>query len=309
MIEAVDLTKRYGEQLAVDGLGFEVKPGTVTGFLGPNGAGKSTTMRLVLGLDAPTKGQATVNGRTMAGHKTPMTEIGALLEAHAVHPKRSARNHLLALAATNGIGKRRVVEVIELVGLEEVAGRKVGGYSMGMRQRLGIASALLGDPATIMLDEPVNGLDPEGMVWIRGLLRGLADEGRTVFVSSHLISELSMIAEHFIIIGKGHLIADVSGPELEALAAERSVRVRTPEPTRLRDALVGDGVTVTVSSDQVLDVAGQDSHQIGIAAHAAGIVLYELTPQQSSLEEIFMELTRDTVEFKPHDLHRGDAAR
>lgn len=309
MIETFDLKKRYGETTAVDGLAFVVRPGIVTGFLGPNGAGKSTTMRLILGLDAPTEGRAMVNGHPAAELEAPMTEIGALLEAHAVHPKRSARNHLRALAATTGIGNRRVAEVIELVGLEEVAKHAVGGFSLGMRQRLGIASALLGDPETIMLDEPVNGLDPEGMVWIRRLLRGLADEGRTVFVSSHLINELSMIADHYIIIGKGRLIADLSAEELKQSAVESNVRVRTPASAELRAAIVADGVTVTTGSEQqVLTISGLSAEQIGSIAHAAGIVLYELTPNRSTLEDVFMDLTRDAVEFRSHDSSTGEAA-
>ena len=309
MIETFELRKRYGETTAVDGLEFVVRPGLVTGFLGPNGAGKSTTMRLILGLDAPTEGRALVNGLLAAELEAPMSEIGALLEAHAVHPKRSARNHLRALAATTGIGDRRVAEVIELVGLEEVARQAVGGFSLGMRQRLGIASALLGDPETIMLDEPVNGLDPEGMVWIRRLLRGLADEGRTVFVSSHLINELSMIADHYIIIGRGRLIADVSAEELKQSAVESNVLVRTPAAAELRDAIVADGVTVTSGSEQgLLTISGLSAEQIGSIAHRVGIVLYELTPNRSTLEDVFMDLTRDAVEFRSHDSSTGEAA-
>jgi ABC-2 type transport system ATP-binding protein len=250
-----------------------------------------------------------VNGRPAAELEAPMSEIGALLEAHAVHPKRSARNHLRALAATTGIGDRRVAEVIELVGLEEVAKQAVGGFSLGMRQRLGIASALLGDPETIMLDEPVNGLDPEGMVWIRRLLRGLADEGRTVFVSSHLINELSMIADHYIIIGRGRMIADLSADELKQSAVESNVRVRTPAAADLRAAMVADGVTVTSDSEQqVLTISGLSAEKMGSIAHAAGIVLYELTPNRSTLEDVFMDLTRDAVEFRSHDSSTGEAA-
>lgn len=306
MIEVVDLTKRYGLKTAVDGLSFTARPGIVTGFLGPNGAGKSTTMRVILGLDGPTAGHATINGRPLAAHRAPLAEIGALLDARAVHPRRSARNHLLALAATTGIPVRRVDEVMGLVGLAEVADRPAGGFSLGMAQRLGIASALLGDPETVMLDEPVNGLDPEGVLWIRSLLKGLAAEGRTVFVSSHLMSEMALTAEHFVIIGKGRLIADVSAVQLEAMTAGQSVRVRTPDGDRLREALAGDGVHVTNDRD-VFTVIGLSSEEIGRLTHASGIVLYELTPQQASLEETFLELTQDAVEYHSH-LTAGEAA-
>ncbi len=299
MIQVEHLTKRYGHQTAVDGLSFTVRPGIVTGFLGPNGAGKSTTMRMILGLDAPTSGRATVNGRPLTEHDAPLTEIGALLEAKAVHPKRSARNHLRALAATTGIPDRRVDEVIDMVGLEAVAGRPAGGFSLGMGQRLGIASALLGDPETIMLDEPVNGLDPEGIQWIRGLLKGLADEGRTVFVSSHLMSEMAMTAEHFVIIGGGKLIADVPAADLEATAAVDSVIVRSPDSTRLREVVIGAGGTVDVEAGATdrFSVTGLGAERIGALAASDGLVLHELTPQQASLEEIFMDLTRDAVEY------------
>ncbi len=299
MIQVEHLTKRYGHQTAVDGLSFTVRPGIVTGFLGPNGAGKSTTMRMILGLDSPTSGRATVNGRPIAEHDAPLTEIGALLEAKAVHPKRSARNHLQALAATTGIPERRVDEVIAMVGLEAVAGRPAGGFSLGMGQRLGIASALLGDPETIILDEPVNGLDPEGIQWIRGLLKGLADEGRTVFVSSHLMSEMAMTAEHFVIIGGGKLIADVPASELEAGAAVDSVIVRSPDSARLREVVIGAGGTVDVEAGatDVFSVTGLPAERIGALAATDGLVLHELTPQQASLEEIFMDLTRDSVEY------------
>jgi ABC-2 type transport system ATP-binding protein len=299
MIQVEQLTKRYGDHTAVDGLSFTVRPGIVTGFLGPNGAGKSTTMRMILGLDEPSAGTATVNGRPLVEHDAPLTQIGALLEAKAVHPRRAARNHLRALAATTGIPDRRVDEVIGLVGLETVAGRPAGGFSLGMGQRLGIASALLGDPETIMLDEPVNGLDPEGIQWIRALLRGLAAEGRTVFVSSHLMSEMAMTAEHFVIIGGGRLIADVPASELEAGAAVDSVVVRSPDSTRLRELVLADGGTVDVRSDadDHFSVTGVTADRIGVLAAAEGLVLHELTPQQASLEEIFMDLTRDSVEY------------
>ena len=297
MIDAAGLTKRYGEKLAVDDLSFTVRPGVVTGFLGPNGAGKSTTMRMLLGLDRPTAGTATVNGRRYEGMRAPLCEVGALLEARAIHSGRSARNHLLALAATHGIGKRRVDDVLELVGLTHVAGKRAGGFSLGMGQRLGIASALLGDPHTLILDEPVNGLDPEGILWIRTLLRALATEGRTIFVSSHLMSEMSLTATHLIVVGQGRLIADASVAELTSSSGRSRVRVRTEEAARLRDLLVADGVNVTSAEPEVLTVSGLSSGEIGKVAATAGIALIELTPQQASLEEAFMELTRDAVEF------------
>jgi ABC-2 type transport system ATP-binding protein len=292
------LTKRYDDTVAVDGLTFTVRPGTVTGFLGPNGAGKSTTMRMILGLDRPTSGTATVNGRPLVEHRAPLTEIGFLLDASAVHPRRSARNHLRALAASNGLSDRRVDQVMEIVGLADVAGRPAGEFSLGMGQRLGIASALLGDPDTIMLDEPMNGLDPEGILWMRSLLSDLADQGRTVFVSSHLMTEMSLIAEHFVIVGGGRLIADVTAAELEALAPAPTVRVRTPDAGLLRDLLKGPGVAVYGDGFEVLTVTGANSEQIGITASSAGLILYELTPQHASLEETFMDLTGDTVQYR-----------
>jgi ABC-2 type transport system ATP-binding protein len=299
MIEACGLTKRYGDKLAVDDLTFTVRPGVVTGFLGPNGAGKSTTMRMLLGLDAPSRGTATIGGRRYADQPAPMREVGALLEAKAIHTGRSARNHLLALAATTGIGRRRVEDVIDLVGLSDVAGKRAGGFSLGMGQRLGIASALLGDPGTLILDEPVNGLDPEGILWIRNLLKSLAAEGRTIFVSSHLMSEMALTASHLIVIGRGRLIADVGVDELTRMTSRDSVRVRTTEATRLRGLLAGDGVVVSGPSADVLEVSGIDSTQIGLLAAGAGIALVELTPQVASLEEAFMEITRDSLEFAP----------
>lgn len=297
VIEAIGLTKRYGEKVAVDGLSFEVQPGVVTGFLGPNGAGKSTTMRMLLGLDRPTAGKASINGRPYERLKAPLCEVGALLEARAIHTGRSARNHLLALAATHGIGRRRVDEVLDLVGLTQVAGKRAGGFSLGMGQRLGIASALLGDPHTLILDEPVNGLDPEGILWIRTLLRSLAAEGRTVFVSSHLMSEMALTATHLIVVGQGRLIADASVAELTASAGGSVVRVRTEEAPRLRDLLAAEGVSVSSSERDLLTVTGLSSADIGKVAAEARIALVELTPQQASLEEAFMELTRDAVEF------------
>jgi ABC-2 type transport system ATP-binding protein len=299
MIEARGLTKRYGDKLAVDDLTFTVQPGIVTGFLGPNGAGKSTTMRMLLGLDAPTKGTARIGGRRYADQPAPLHEVGALLEAKAVHTGRSARNHLLSLAATTGIGRRRVEEVIDLVGLSDVAGKRAGGFSLGMGQRLGIASALLGDPGTLILDEPVNGLDPEGILWIRNLLKSLAAEGRTIFVSSHLMSEMALTASHLIVVGRGRLIADVGVDELTSMTSRDVVKVRTTEARRLVGLLAGDGVVVTDKGADVVEVAGLDSAQVGLAAARAGIALIELTPVHASLEEAFMEITRDAVEFGP----------
>jgi len=297
MIEATGLTKRYGEKIAVQDLSFTVQPGVVTGFLGPNGAGKSTTMRMLLGLDRPSAGTARINGRSYDQLKAPLCEVGALLEAKAIHTGRSARNHLLALAATHGIGRRRVDDVLDLVGLSHVAGKRAGGFSLGMGQRLGIASALLGDPHTLILDEPVNGLDPEGILWIRTLLRRLAEEGRTVFVSSHLMSEMSLTATHLIVVGQGRLIADASVAELTAASGRSVVRVRTEEAPRLRDLLADDGVEISSTERDLLTVVGLTSTQIGRVAAEARIALIELTPQQASLEEAFMELTRDAVEF------------
>jgi ABC-2 type transport system ATP-binding protein len=297
MIEAHDLTKRYGGKLAVDGLTFTVRPGVVTGFLGPNGAGKSTTIRMILGLDKPTAGTVTVNGRRYAGHAAPLCEAGALLEAKAVHPGRSARNHLRALAATTGISRRRVDEVSDLVGLSEVAGKRAGGFSLGMGQRLGIAAALLGDPATLILDEPVNGLDPEGILWIRNLLKALAAGGRTVFVSSHLMSEMALTAERFVIIGRGRLIADASAAELTR-GIRRGVRVRTPQAAQLRDLLAGPGVSITSAEAGVLDIVGVDSEEVGRVARDRSIVVYELVPRTATLEDAFLELTREDVEYR-----------
>ena len=297
MIEVRSVTKRYGEKTAVDGLTFTVRPGIVTGFLGPNGAGKSTTMRMIVGLDAPTEGTVTVNGKHYAQHAAPLREVGALLEAKAVHTGRSAYNHLLALALTTGIPRRRVDEVVDLVGLREVARKRVGGFSLGMGQRLGIAAALLGDPATLVLDEPVNGLDPEGILWIRNLLRGLAAEGRTILVSSHLMSEMALTAEHLIVIGRGRLIADGSVREFTDKASRKAVRVRTPQATELRELLAGPEVSITSSELGLLDVTGMSSEDIGKVAWQHAVPLIELTPVQASLEEAFMELTQDAVEY------------
>jgi ABC-2 type transport system ATP-binding protein len=298
VIEARGLTKDYGEKRAVDGLTFTVRPGVVTGFLGPNGSGKSTTMRLVLGLDRPTDGDVTVNGKHYRVHAAPLHEVGALLEARSVHTGRSACNHLRALAETHGISRSRVDELIDLVGLREVARKRAGTFSLGMGQRLGIASALLGDPHTLLLDEPANGLDPEGIHWMRNLLKALAAEGRAVFVSSHLMSEMSLMAERLIVIGRGRLIADTTVDEFVGGASRRLVRVRSPQAVRLRELVLADGVTVTSSEPTLLEVEGLTAEQIGETAAANRIVLYELTPVQASLEEAFMELTREEVEFK-----------
>lgn len=298
MIEARELTKRYGDKTVVDRLSFSVKPGEVTGFLGPNGAGKSTTMRMIVGLDAPTRGSVTVNGKAYARHSAPLHEIGTLLEARSVHPGRSARGHLTALAHTHGIPRRRVDEVIGLAGLTAVAGKRVGGFSLGMGQRLGIAAALLGDPGIVMLDEPVNGLDPEGVLWVRNLLRGLADEGRAVMLSSHLMSETALIADHLVIIGRGRLLADTTVDDFTREAGGSGVRVVTGEAARLRAALAGPGVAVTSSAAEELLVTGRTAREIGTTAAREGIALYELTPQAVSLETAFMELTHDAVEYQ-----------
>jgi ABC-2 type transport system ATP-binding protein len=297
MIEARQLTKQYGETTAVDGLEFTVRPGAVTGFLGPNGAGKSTTMRMIIGLDAPTSGSVTVNGKHYREHPSPLQEVGALLEAKSVHPGRSAFNHLLAQAQTHGIPRRRVDEVIELTGLQSVAKKRAGQFSLGMGQRLGIAGALLGDPATVMLDEPVNGLDPEGVLWIRNLLTQLASEGRTVFVSSHLMSEMALVADRLIIVGRGKLLADTSVDELTRQVGGDAVRVATADPAKLRDALAGPGVQIVGAGSEELEVTGLSARSIGTTAAEHGIALYELTTVKVSLEQAFMDLTRDDVVY------------
>jgi ABC-2 type transport system ATP-binding protein len=298
LIEAQGLTKDYGDKRAVDGLTFTVQPGVVTGFLGPNGSGKSTTMRLILGLDRATAGDVTVNGKHYRDHAAPLHEVGALLEARSVHTGRSAFNHLLALAQTHGISRKRVDELIDLVGLREVAKKRAGQFSLGMGQRLGIAAALLGDPRTVMLDEPVNGLDPEGIHWIRHLLKDLASEGRTVFVSSHLMSEMALTADHLIVVGRGRLIADMTTQEFLDQASGNAVLVRTPQAEELRGHVLRPDVTVVALEPGVIEVHGLTAQQIGETAARNGIVLHELTPQQVSLEEAFMDLTRDDVEFK-----------
>jgi ABC-2 type transport system ATP-binding protein len=297
MIEVAGLTKRYGDKTAVDELTFTVRPGVVTGFLGPNGAGKSTTMRVILGLDAPTRGSATVNGKPYREHAAPLREVGALLEARSAHPGRSAYLHLLALARTCGIRRSRVDEVIEAVGLQQVARRRAGGFSLGMGQRLGIATALLGDPRTVILDEPLNGLDTEGIRWVRSLLRGLAAEGRTVFVSSHLMNEMALTAQHLIVIGRGRLLADTGVEELIASAARKSVRVRSTDQDALAARLRARGVAVSPAEDGALTVSELSTDEVGTVAGAAGITVLELTGQ-ASLEEAFMDMTRDAVEFR-----------
>ena len=307
MIEAIGLTKDYGEKRAVDALSFTVQPGIVTGFLGPNGSGKSTTMRLILGLDRPTAGTVTVNGKLYRDYPAPLHEVGALLEARAVHTGRSAFNHLLALAQTHGVPRSRVEELIDRAGLRDVAKKRVGQFSLGMGQRLGIAAALLADPDILILDEPANGLDPEGIQWIRNMLKELAAEGRTVFVSSHLMSEMALTAEHLIVVGRGRMIADLSVEEFVRSASKNLVRVRSPQAADLRDAIVGPDVTVTVADDGSLEVAGLTPEQVGEAAAARGFVLHELTPVRASLEEAFMDVTRGEVEF--HGLTAGEQAR
>jgi len=302
VIEAVGLTKRYGEKTAVDGISFTVRPGLVTGFLGPNGAGKSTTMRLIVGLDRPTSGTVTVAGKRYVDLKAPLHEVGVLLDAKAVHTGRTARNHLLAMAATHGIGRKRVDEVIALTGLQSVASKRVGGFSLGMGQRLGIASALIGDPGILILDEPVNGLDPEGVIWVRELARHLAGEGRTVFLSSHLMSEMAQTADQIIVLGRGKIIADAPVGDILAQVAGKAVRVRTPDGARLESLLApgsadGAGVTVTRTDPDLLTVGGLTAARIGELAAGSGIVLHELTPIAGSLEDAYLALTEDEVEY------------
>jgi ABC-2 type transport system ATP-binding protein len=300
MIEAVGLSKRYGATQAVDDLSFTVPPGVVTGFLGPNGAGKSTTMRLILGLDAPTAGSVTVNGRRYAEFRRPLFEVGAMLEAKAFHGGRSAYNHLLSLALSNGIGRARVAGVLDLVGLDKAARRRAGGFSLGMGQRLGIAAALLGDPPVLMLDEPVNGLDPEGVRWIRNLLKSLAAEGRTIFLSSHLMSEMSLTADRLIIIGRGRLITETTIDELlrGTDGASEAVRARSPQAGQLAELLRARGATVTSGDDGTLAITGATSDAVGELARANGLSLQELSVQRASLEDRYMELTRDAADYR-----------
>jgi ABC-2 type transport system ATP-binding protein len=302
MIEVEGLTKVYGEKTAVADLTFRIEPGTVTGFLGPNGAGKSTTMRMIAGLDAPTSGIVRVNGKNYCDSTAPMGELGMMLEARAVHTGRSALNHLLALAQTNGIGRRRVDEVIEMVGLGAVATKRVGSFSLGMGQRLGVATAMLGNPRTVVLDEPVNGLDPEGVLWIRQLLTALAEEGRTVLISSHLMSEMALTARHLIVVGRGRLIADTTVEGFIAQASRNAVEVRSPQATRLAELLTGAGVTVTPGSEHCLEVEGLTAEQIGTTAWEHSLPIFELSTRQASLEDAFMELTRDVVDYRSSDL-------
>ncbi|WP_172386843.1 ATP-binding cassette domain-containing protein [Streptomyces sp. MNP-20] len=312
MIRAQGLTKRYGRgarsKTAVDDLSFEVHPGTVTGFLGPNGAGKSTTMRMLLGLDAPTSGRCTVGGRAYATHSAPLTEVGALLEARSLHPGRSAHHHLMALAHTHGIPRSRVEHVLATTGLTDVADRRVKGFSLGMGQRLGIAAALLGDPATLVLDEPVNGLDPDGVLWIRNLLKAQAAEGRTVLVSSHLMSEMAVTADHLIIIGRGRLLADTTVEKFVRESGTGSVKVVSPAAARLAALLAGPGVTIDgdttgpLDAPGTLEVRGTDAEHIGRTAAAHAIPLFELTPHTASLEQAFMDLTHDSVEYVTPDV-------
>ncbi|MDX6307292.1 MAG: type transport system ATP-binding protein [Nocardioidaceae bacterium] len=306
-IEVRELSKRYGDTLAVDGLSFTVEPGRVTGFLGPNGAGKSTTMRLILGLDRPSRGAATIDGHRYRELPVPLGTVGALLEARAVHTGRSAYHHLLVLAQTQGIPSRRVREVIELVGLESAASRRAGTFSLGMGQRLGIAAALLGDPRVLILDEPVNGLDPEGIVWIRTLMKRLAAKGRTIFVSSHLMGEIANTAEHLVVIGRGKLIADCATDEFIEQNSEQSVLVRSPDLGRLKELVSAGGARVLDSADGAISVFNLPAARIGELAAQEGVVLHELAPQRASLEEAFMELTRDSLEYAAPSEAAGQA--
>jgi ABC-2 type transport system ATP-binding protein len=298
MIEAQQLTKRYGDKTAVDDISFTIAPGSVTGFLGPNGAGKSTTMRMIMGLDRPTSGTVTVNGKPYARHRAPLREVGALLDAKAVHTGRSARSHLRAMAATHNIPAARVDEVIEMTGLAAVATKRVGGFSLGMGQRLGIASAMLGDPRTLILDEPVNGLDPEGVQWVRRLVRSLADEGRTVFLSSHLMSEMAQTADQLLVIGRGRIIA--AGPVQEVIdsVSGAAVQVRSPRAAELAALASADGAAVTSPAPGTLQLRDIDAERVGDIACAHGIALHELSPRSASLEEAYMALTQDAVEYR-----------
>ncbi|WP_157001268.1 ABC transporter ATP-binding protein [Agromyces laixinhei] len=298
MITAEGLVKRYGAKTAVNNISFTVRPGQVTGFLGPNGAGKSTTMRMIVGLDRPSAGSVIVNGKPYASHRAPLHEVGALLDAKAVHTGRTAYNHLLAMAATHGIGASRVREVIELTGLESVARKRVGGFSLGMGQRLGIAAAMLGDPATLILDEPVNGLDPEGVLWVRQFVRHLASEGRTIFLSSHLMSEMAVTADHLIVLGRGEIIADAPVADIIAGGTRPRVLVRSPHSSQLADLLAAPEVSVVRSEAGVLEVTGVEASGIGDLAAQQGLAIHELTPLSASLEEAYMALTADAVEYR-----------
>jgi ABC-2 type transport system ATP-binding protein len=297
VIEARGLTKIYGDKRAVSNLSFTVRPGKVTGFLGPNGSGKSTTMRMVVGLDAPNSGVSKINGRSYESLGWPLQEVGALLEAKAIHPGRSARGHLWMLAQTHGIKKKRVDEMLDLVGLSAVADQRAGKFSLGMSQRLGIAAALLGDPGVLLFDEPVNGLDPDGIRWVRNLLKNLAGQGRTVFVSSHLMSEMALTAEEVVVIGKGSLITQASIEELTGKSSQNFVRVRSPEINQLRQILESNGAVTMSENDESLAVRGLADREIGSLAAGAGIVLFELSQQTASLEDAFMELTEESIEY------------
>ncbi|HEY1831030.1 MAG TPA: ATP-binding cassette domain-containing protein [Acidimicrobiales bacterium] len=299
MIEVSGVTKRYGDTLAVDGLSFEVRPGQITGFLGPNGSGKSTTMRMIMGLDHPDAGEARINGLPLNGLGWPLREVGALLESKAIHQGRSAFNHLWALAQTNDIPRSRVDEVLDVVGLSSVAHKRAGTFSLGMGQRLGIAGALLGDPSTLLFDEPINGLDPEGIRWVRNLLKGLGREGRTVFVSSHLMSEMALTADHLVVIGRGRLIAEMAVDDFIAQSSQQFVRIRTPQPGQFTEAMHANGATVVREEDGALSVAGLNAQEIGDIAYEQRLALHELSPQMASLEEAFMELTQDSVDYRP----------
>lgn len=298
MIEAINLTKRHGSLVAVDDVSFTVSAGSVTGFLGPNGAGKSSTMRMIVGLDAPTSGSVTVNGHRYADSAAPLGEVGVLLDAKAMHPARTARNHLRVVAHSHGISDRRVDEVIGMTGLDSVAKKKVGQFSLGMGQRLGIATALLGDPGTLILDEPVNGLDPEGVIWVRNLCRSLAAEGRAILLSSHLMSEMAQTADRVIVLGQGRVIADASVEDLLNGSGLGKVRLRTDESSRLGEILRPLGGTTTQLNEDTMEVSGLTSEQIARAAAPAGVLLFELTPVQASLEDAFFDLTADSVEYR-----------
>ncbi|GAA1218044.1 MULTISPECIES: ABC transporter ATP-binding protein [Microbacterium] len=302
MITAEGLTKRFGDKTAVDDVSFTVKPGSVTGFLGPNGAGKSTTMRMIVGLDRPTSGRAAIAGREYRKLRAPLTEVGVLLDAKAVHTGRTARNHLRAMAATHGIPSSRVDEVIDLAGIGSVARKRAGGFSLGMGQRLGIASALLGDPHTLILDEPVNGLDPEGVRWVRQFVRHAASEGRTVLLSSHLMSEMAQTADHVIVMGRGRVLADAPLPELVRSWTRNTVRVRTPRPADLAAAVGGPDVEIVSSAPDLLDIVGLPAARIGDLAADRGIALHELTPTTGSLEDAYLALTGDSVEYRTKEI-------
>ena len=298
MIEVKNLTKRYGTVLAVDDLSFRVEPGVVTGFLGPNGSGKSTTMRMIMGLDAPTSGTATINGKSLREDPAPLRKMGALLDASNVQPGRTARAHLRVIAATHAIPAARVDEVLEMVGLSQVAKRRIKGFSLGMGQRLGIATALLGDPDILMFDEPVNGLDPEGIHWIRELMRHLASTGKTVFVSSHLMSEMSLTAEQLVVIGQGRLIAQTSLDELTSQAGGAYISVRSPQAEQLRSLLEGEGAIISNGQSDSLEVRNLEAARIGELASSGGFTLHELAPHKASLEATFMEMTKDAVQYQ-----------